>query len=236
MKNFDINRRRVLAGIGGTGLAAFAGLGLATRESLAYPDQMVMTSNSSFTLEADWRETYNGTVLENTLEDKTENEPAVISLGDIKPGDEGTFSFRLQLQEGDPDIEPPELSVNLESTAENGINEPERQAGDSSPNDGELEETLQVKLWYDDGPLGTNNATQGSMEDLIDQDADGTLEYVANNVNGVPLDKNLTNGCFTTDDQVIVSFEWKFPESAGNVTQSDSVTFTFEITSELCDN
>lgn len=243
MRKLDITRRDVLAGVGTTGLAAVAGLGVGTRNTLAYTTTAQMDTGDGFVLDADWRETYNGDVLEDTRASQSETGGAVISLGDVMPGDTGTFSFRLSVEpttEGDDVSVEPQLTLNLTETSENGINEPERKAGDDSENTGELQDYLDVKLWYDEGLanydiFGGDNATQDVDEPLITDDdgAEGTLAEVASAIDGVPLDRK---GCLGTDETLTVTFGWEFAEDGTeNVAQGDGVSFDFELYGELCD-
>jgi hypothetical protein len=243
MKRPEFSRRQVLASLGVTGVTAVGGLGLATRSSLGFTDSMQMAQTASYTLQADWRETYNGEVLEDTRSTEFTENGAVISLPNVLPGDSGTFSFQLALDADDNNLTVrPRLSLNLTGTAENDVNEVEQSAGDDTPDTGELQDFLSVKLWYDEGvfdvdPFGGENAIQDPGENLIDTDtdtgADGTLADVADAVNDVPLN---ANGCLGTDQTLTVSFAWVFDDTLGNsnVAQGDSVTFDFEITAERC--
>jgi hypothetical protein len=242
MRGLDITRRDVLAGIGATGLAALGALGVGTGDALVYTASAQMGSGDGFTLNADWRETYNGQVLEDTRANVS-SDGAVISLNNVLPGDSGTFSFRFEVvpdsESDSPSVEP-RLSLNLTETAENGINEPEEKAGDGSPNTGELQDYVDVKLWYDEGlanypVLGGGNATQDLGESLITDDdgAEGTLAEVSDAVDDVPLDRN---GCLNTDETLTVTFGWEFPSGDGseNVVQGDSVTFDLEVYAVEC--
>lgn len=239
MKGRDFTRRKILGAIGATGVASVAGLGFMTEDSIRYTQTsevtLQTTQQSSFTLEADWRETYNDQVLEDTRANVSA-EGAVISLSDVLPRDTGTVSVRLTVTDaGDLEVLP-ELSLTLTGTAENGINEVEQEAGDTD-SDGELQNYLDVKLWYDEGlanydPLGGDNAEQDMGESLISPDAEGTLAEVAAAVDGVALDDA---GCLGEGDSITVAFGWELTDDADiNVVQTDSVTFDLEITAEQC--
>jgi hypothetical protein len=233
-----LTRRRVLAAVGAAG-AAIGGAGLLTEPSLTYADTTAIEVESG-TLEVDWRETYttggDQSILEDTLGRTGEftSEGAVISLGNVLPGDAGTLSFRLtniSTEEVNP-----QLSLNLERAAENGINEPEEKAGDTStdgdPQDedfpGELQNDLDASLWEDTGILGidsfgADNATNDLGEPNI---ADGTLKTVAGSVNGYSL------GPLPDGGQVSVAFSWQYTDDGAadiNQSQGDSVTFGFEL-------
>lgn len=238
MDKLNLTRRRVLATVGALG-AAVGGAGLITKPSLTYADTTTIKIESG-TLEVEWRETYRRDgereVLEDTRSGEFTSEGAVISLGNVLPGDAGTLSFRLT-NVSDREVNP-QLSLDLESAAENGINEPEAKAGDTSTDadpqgedfPGELQNELQTAVWKDTGILGidgfgADNASQEIGEPAI---ADGTLEEVASSVNGRslgPLSAAPNGG------QVSVAFRWAFTDTADvNIAQGDSVTFAFDLT------
>jgi hypothetical protein len=242
MTDFDINRRRLLGTIAGSGIAAFAGLGYATGDSVQY----TMASSHScqdYTLNAEWRETYTRdgqtTLLENTTasteentgtEDTVGSAPQNINLQNVLPGDRGAIGFRLTGEketDSADDTVTPTLSLNLTGTAENGVTDPEREAGDEgSP--GELQEHINVKVWKDTGLLGLNQIGNNNMsldpgEDVL---AEGTLEEVDNTLNG----ERLGGIDVTNDESVSVTLRWEFADDRNvNVTQTDSVTFTLGI-------
>jgi hypothetical protein len=237
MTDFDMNRRRVLAAIGGTGVAAFAGLGLATDDAVRY----TMASSHScddYTLDAEWRETYTRdgetTLLEySESPDGTESgDPPVIHLSNIMPGDWGTVGFELTADRTNNNADTevtPTLGLDLTGTAENGINDPEGEAGDTTEDTGELQEYLQIKIYNDGGilgvdSLGADNLDQDITEDTIEQ---GMITDVADDLNERGL------GTIDTSDNtssVSVTLRWEFPDDSNiNVTQTDSVTFTLDI-------
>ena len=224
----DVSRRQLLTAGGATGLAAFGGVGILTRGSRAYTDTSVV-QEGRVELEADWRETYNGDVLEDTRASEFETGGALISLGDVMPGDVGTVSVRLR-NVSEVTAEP-RFSLELTGTAENGVIEPERKAGDDGGN-GELQEFLQTKLWYDGGlggigVLGGDNAVQDAGEGLLTEDAEGSLAAVAPAIESVSL------ATLGPGDSVTVSFRWSFDADAAarpvEVAAGDSVTFAFDI-------
>lgn len=252
MNEKKLTRRRALAGLGASGFAAaglgFGGLALATEPSLAYTHSMETEVDGNDLL-FEWVETYNGDTLEEatgTAEAMADPPGMTISLEDVLPGDEGALGIRMTLQSASsssPSVTP-FFAFDLYGTDENDINNPEEKAGDTSAVEGELQEYIDVKLWYDTGlmdvqPLGAANLEKNSGEPLIDDpDAEGKLADVAahfpNSLDvdtdsstdaGFPLDPQ-DGDCLTTDNAVIIAFRWAFPDSPGvNVTQSDSVSF-----------
>lgn len=227
MDKLNLTRRKMLSAVGVTG-AAIGGAGLITEPSVTYAETTQIEVGSA-TLEVDWRETYNGEVEEDTTDpnvvDSDGKNDRVIYLPNVLPGDVGTLSFRLRnVSSAQVD---PELSLNLVGTAENGITEPERKAGDESPDTGELQTHIDASLWEDTGILGidgfgADNATQDLGEPNI---ADGTLKDVAKSVDGYSLGPLSANG-----GQVSVAFRWEFADTADiNIAQGDSVGFRFEL-------
>jgi len=239
MTDFDINRRRLLAALGGTGVAALGGLGLATNDAVEYT-YASSHSCDDYTLNAEWRETYTRdgetTLLEDTTPDNEgteEDEPAVIHLQNVLPGDEGTVSFELTADKKTDSADDnfnPTLSLDLTGRAENEIIDPEGEAGDTTSGDqeGELQEYLYVKIWEDRGILGVdtfggNNIVHEPGEPLLAE------RQTFESVDG--LEKDLTRIDATDDSSSVpVTLRWEFPDDPGvNVTQTDSVTFTFDI-------
>jgi len=235
MTDLDINRRRLLGVLGGTGVATYLGLGYATGDSVRYT-YASSHSCDGYTLDAEWRETYtrNGetTLLENTTSDgAAPGGSSIIQLSNVLPGDRGTVSFRVTADRTDTDASDtvsPTLGFEIVETAENGIVDPEQEAGDTTENTGELQEYLQLTIWENTGilgvdALGADDLTQQIGEPTI---AEGTFAEVADTLN------NETLGSITTDsdESVSVTLRWEFADDAGiNVTQTDSVTFTLDI-------
>jgi len=236
MTDLDINRRRLLGVLGGTGVATYLGLEYATGDPVRYT-YASSHSCDGYTLDAEWRETYTRddetTLLENTTSsDGVEpDEPSIIQLSNVLPGDRGTVSFRLTADRTNTDVNDtvsPTLSFDIVETAENGLIDPEEEAGDTTENTGELQEYLDLTIWENTGilgvdALGADDLTQQIGEPTI---AEGTFAEVADTLN------NETLGSITTDsdESVSVTLRWEFADDAGiNVTQTDSVTFTLDI-------
>ncbi|MFC7133592.1 MULTISPECIES: hypothetical protein [Salinibaculum] len=234
MTRGGLTRRRVLASLGAAGLASVGGLALATKDAVVVAQTMDVQSD--FDLQADWRETYNGMAIEDTTDSSISEttEGPIISLRDVYPGDNGVLSFELsEVSENEISVEP-ELGLSVTDRPENGHTEPEEEAGDTTA-PGELQEYLQVALWYDSGIgnidlFGGQNGVQDIGEGLIDPDAEGTLAEVADAINGVSL------GCLAPGESVTVSFGWAFESDQENinVTQGDGVDFDFDFTVQQC--
>jgi hypothetical protein len=236
MRDLDFSRRQILAALGGTGIAAFSGFAFATGDSIRY------TQSSShrcpdYTLDAEWRETYTSDGGTSIFEDTTSgsgseaDDPAIVHIDNILPGDRGTVSFKLTADKatsGVDDNVTPTLGLTLDETAENGISDAEGEVGDTSPSTGELQEYLDVKIWNNGGFLGVDMLGADDLNQDLGEPTiiEGTLAEVATNLNA----RDLGTIDSTTDESISVTLRWEFPDSPGvNVTQTDSVTFTLDL-------
>jgi len=226
------SRRRFLAGLGALGVATVGGLTLGTAPARAL-DQTTTDGNG---LVLDWAATRNG---ENDTGSVTDTGSTfTYSASDLLPGDTGTLTVEMSLTEETADSIP-RFAFDLTSTKENDLTDPEREAGDDTPDEGELQDYLDAKIFYDTGTLGVDiwGATNGEQdvgEGLIDPDAEGTLEEVANALpgtgpEGIRLDAEPTtpgDDLLTSDNSVAITFGWAFAgRSNVDVTQSDAVGF-----------
>lgn len=242
-----ISRRRVLAGLGATGVGSVGGLALLTEDAKAYPNS---ASIASTPLQYDWRETYNGRIVDGgTTVSGTESGPR-ISVSNVLPGDRGTLSVRLGLGDDAPaeTALQPFLSLELTSTAENGINDAEADF-DQSQERGELQEFLSVSLWYDTGAggvdaFGAENGHRDMREELVHPEANGSLTSVAEALSTPTLldpgEADLMgDSCLSDEDSLGFVLAWSFDDDTGpgnvNVTQSDAVRFDMDLTVEQCD-
>jgi len=220
-------RRRLLsaAGVGvafGTALTAFSG------DTVAY--QSSTTMGDDVEIRVEWRETYNGSVVESGDESA---EGPVLHVGNAQPGDSGTLAFRVAPETaGGARVT---FSLSVTENAENGRNEPERKADDDTPSRGELGDAVDVSVWYDTGAFGVSelggcDGDQSTAETtLVDGsllDADDAL------ANGV----RLGGDCLSGDEGVCLGLEWSLPASSGNAIQGDSVETDLSFTVEPCDS
>jgi len=230
MKPTSLTRRRLLAGAGATGLASVTGLSLLTDDALAYTHSATITGASEVSLQSDWRATHNDRVVSESGDGvETTDDGVTATVSNVLPGDTGALSFQVTPDSPDgetPSVQP-QLTLELTETAENGRTEPERKAGDDTPDVGELQEHLQVEVWYDTGIMGVDafggdNGTQDLGEGLVHPDAEGSLAAVAD-----ALDEVAIGGCLDGDDSLAVTMGWEFPadQADQNVTQGDSVAF-----------
>jgi hypothetical protein len=253
----SLTRRRILAAAGSVGALYLGGDRAAAALGYGTVDLNQRTVNGTYAqtqgfadenppprVALTWREIVNGAVQEDTgLTDTTDGATGGVGLivdEAVMPGDSGSVTMRARLISAGN--EPAENTANAElyvlfhlsETAENGINDPEREAGDTSPNDGELDDFTRITVWEDGGIFDGN----GELEALpIIGDtpiAEGSLAEVAteSDLSGDAL--NNTGGyrisiggdtCLSPGDEVYVSFEWEIPTSVGNIIQGDSATF-----------
>ena len=194
----ELNRRRVLGALGTIGVAS-AGAGAGT-----------------FALFSDTESSSGNSVQAGTLNLTADgNDGAATTTLDVTgaaPGESGTETTTLR-NTGNIDGYL-NVTVDAVSSAENGLSEPERDAGDSSTgsNSGELAEYVNLNLGFADD-FGAGNVL--AMEN-------------------VQFNPNTLLGDGPKDLEV----EWEIDEDAGNVIQSDSVTidFTIELVQEPQDS
>ncbi|MFW5920124.1 MAG: hypothetical protein ACOCSF_08070 [Halanaeroarchaeum sp.] len=226
MTHSSISRRRLLAAVSGSAVASVAGLALSTGRGRAYTNTMPLQTETVEGLVVDWRETYNGTTLEDTT---TTAMPApsgpAISLGNVLPGDAGSLSVRLRIEtagSGGDEAAAVEPRLSLSSDAE------------SSP----LLEFVDVTVFYDTGlldidALGSDNAERDPGEGLVHPGASGTFAEVADALEeGVTLDASPhTPGadCLGSDGSVTVTFGWSFPPDQVGINDAQGETIEFDL-------
>jgi hypothetical protein len=242
----SVSRRRILAAVGGVGAlylgADSAGAVLGDPVELnqrtvngTYAQQNEFTQAPPL-IALSWREVVNGQVREDTTDDVAETGGVGLIVDEaVMPGDSGAVTMRAELLERDTETQDAELYLvyRLTETAENGINDPEREAGDTSPNDGELEDYAEVRVWIDDGLLGGDGelstlpvigdspVASGTLAEVDTSQLDGNPSA---NTGGYQLSVD-GETCLSPGATVYVSFEWEIPESVGNIIQGDSAVF-----------
>mgnify|MGYP000270533228 CR=1 FL=1 len=272
MTQTPITRRQVLAGLGAVGLvAAGPRLVRAARGGPAFTRYtLAQSTNGGPDLRIAWYETYNGVYQEDSdrftggpglqpteasfnesaragrfvdttsdVEGEAVGAGAVVDLGNVLPGDEGTVVVGLLADAADATVW---FRLRLDATPENGLVEPERTAGDTSDQVGELQDAVAVSLWYDTGSLtgcdGRLNGGESFVTGLSTLgDLDGSLVDVADDTeDGIALDFDLLgSGCLPANTQQCVGFRWAIPESVGNAVQTDGVSFALEFATVPCD-
>jgi len=244
----SLTRRRILAAVGSAG-ALYLGVDRASA-TLGYGivDMNQRTVNGTYAqtneftqapprIALTWREIVNGAVQEDTgLTTDTDGETGgvgVIVDEAVLPGDSGSVTMRAELLERDTPTQDAQLYLllRLSETAENGANEPELDAGDVVGADGgELHEHTEISVWIDEGiftgngeledlpVIGDQAVAEGTLAEVADPDPSGTGDGEFQ----ISIDGDT---CLSPGDEVYVSFEWRIPESVGNIIQGDSATF-----------
>jgi hypothetical protein len=252
-----VSRRRVLSAVGtGALLVGGSGLALAGRRRPEYSYYTYARTDSDHDVRIAWYETYDrGNGAERVersgggLEAGNETAwgrtaaagefvdaegRAVVTVGDVMPGDSGALVVGLSAE-----TEPAAVSVALDVTdsAENGRNEPERAAGDTTDGDGELDGAIEATLWYDTGlaGFGACDGERLPVEGLIVADSlDGASEELAG---GVPLATDGSGtpvGCIEPESATCVGFSWTLPSGTPNAVQTDSVDFSLSFAATAC--
>ncbi|MGQ4555646.1 hypothetical protein [Halobellus sp. GM3] len=249
------SRRQVLSGLSGAVLLAVGAGSVRRAAALATVEldqsTQIDTESALPPVALDWRETVNGEVREDTdltaASDGNTGDVGVIVDEAVLPGDTGAVTLRAAIPDeadlngGERDSQSAELLLrySLTETAENGLTEPERKAGDDTPDRGELQDVATVDIWRDMG-LGTGNGAVESVPLVSGGDemiASGTLAAVGESPafeDGYRLTRN-GETCLSPGDAVYVSFRWSIPTDVGNVIQGDSVQFAIGVEPRRCD-
>jgi hypothetical protein len=259
-----LSRRKLLAGIGVAGLLA-AGPRLASAVNGEPPFTRytyAQTAGQGPNLRVAWYERYNGTLseesnrfaggtpLENTSDafnasgdsgrfvdvtgtDAVDAGP-VLSIPNAQPGDEGLLLVGLRAEDADA-----RAWLRVTSTFdENGIVEPERTDGDSSLDRSELQDYVDVELWYDTGRFGVGGCN--GLRDVTEEAvvSAGTLDAVTGALaDGVLLDFGLVDDvCIPEDSQRCLALRWRIDAGVDNVIQSDSARLDVEFVVTACDD
>lgn len=251
MSGDDALTRRALlaAGAGAVGvLGGMATMAQARQVEFDHAQQVdSLQIESGSTLVVEWKEWYNGGVV--ATRDAGSGGPGQVKLPGISPGDSGTLTFGLSTTSDDGSTPPPvevRMRVRASDRAENGITEPEREAGDTDA-EGDLQEFVDVDLWYDTGvqlgglPLyGNCDAEKNAGDTTI---ATGTLGEVATTADDqggwelLDTDPGSPGGtCLDPDEQICLTLDWAvdLDEPDVNRIQGDSVEFAVEFQARSC--
>lgn len=218
--------RRRLLGAAAAGAASVAGVAVTSSDAVAHRSSTTVGSQPS--LRVDWTVTYNGAV----VEPGSDGDGPVLGIGNAQPGDSGSLAFRVTPESTDERVGA-WFSLAVTANEENGRNEPERAAGDDTPDSGELADAVRTAVWYDTGSFGIDGLggcdggryageavlVDGSLTDAGDALADGV---------------RLGGDCIPSDGGVCVGISWALPASAGNRVQGDSVDTALSFTVEPC--
>lgn len=249
---FDLTRRRLLGAVGGTAVVS-TGAVLAEPDPVSYDRRLnLATQAQGISLEVAWKEWYNGSVLERQDEptDRSAADGPLVALPNVMPGDSGRVAIGLATtaEQGNP----PPMRIEMRvreypgARAENGITEPERKDGDTSQSVGELQEYLDLELWYDTGIVAAGQTLYGECDGAF-----GTGDQVL--VEGTLVEVGVTddagawrlldaspgsavggNPCLGPNQSLCLGMDWSIAPEAGNVIQGDAVSFALEFGARQC--
>jgi len=161
----------------------------------------------------------------------TEAAGPVITVGDVMPGDDGTLVVGLEVADDlSVPTEPVDiwLQAAIGADSENGINEPEQAAGDTSPTDGELDDEVVVAFWRDGAPLGSCNGRRDFTERLESPIVPSTplsVAFAATSDTGDDDGQRVLDSVAPGESRCL-ALEWEFPaDTATNRSQGDGVVF-----------
>ena len=145
---------------------------------------------------------------------------------DIKPGDSGVADVNVH----NSGTVAGWLSMKLINCVndENELLEPETEAGDTTADEGELDQFLYLVIWFDDNNDGVKQpgwrVLPGGEQPIIEGYFDG-LCGIKIPIDGDPTYDKLEPGMTWT-----IGIKWSLASEVGNIIQSDSLTFDIEFT------
>ncbi|QCC52647.1 hypothetical protein [Halapricum salinum] len=244
----DLSRRRFLATGSFGAVVATTGAYLTIDSGEVDHNQQFLVQQSDVELLVNWAEWYNDTKLEDQASPVDVNGP-LVDLRNVLPGDSGRLHFGLALGEQST-LDAAQLSMQLvapvSSYDENGITEPEQMAGDTSVDQGELQNLIQLRVWYDVGIMIGDTEFAGRCDGDFDPGetlvAAGSLADVADVLSTwTPLDATPGvdgDSCVGQDEQLCIGIEWSFDPGTTDpvLAQTDSVDFQIGFRAESCSN
>jgi predicted ribosomally synthesized peptide with SipW-like signal peptide len=231
--SIQLNRRNVLGTLGTVGAAsALGGAGtMAWLNDTESFDGNVVTAGE-LNLVVGYETWYNGEMVEGMMGTRDGGTSAVGTLGDVKPGDWGTFRFC------------PESHTNpaylwacgmLTANDENGQNEAERNHSDddtTGAGNGELADSIRASLAYCgvEGD-GRREIASGSLRDVLTLlQAGAPLDGTGDPRAGV--EREPIPGSDAEPSPPCVCLDWNLPKSVGNEVQSDTLSFDLSFYAE----
>jgi hypothetical protein len=142
-----------------------------------------------------------------------------VSVENVEPGDDGTVDLSLTLSGS-----PARLWVRGDVTAvdEGGTTEAERSAGDTD-GPGELQDYVQVQVWYDADGDGTADAD----EPVVYEGTLAGLGAAGDDDGWIPL----TTTCSAPGTHA-ATLRWTLPFDAPNTVQTDGVSFSLGVAAD----
>lgn len=146
------------------------------------------------------------------------SEDFFFNFSDLKPGDIGEDTISIHVNNNDAYAC---MAVNLTDKAEDGIVDPEAEAGDVTTEEGELQNYLQFAFWVDDGDNVFEEDETVAWSGLASDLFDGTWQTLADTGES-PFD-----GPIPGDETVYLAKAWCFgdlsenPQTEGDQTPSE---------------
>lgn len=230
----------------------------ASSDSLEYTNAaytVVQGSVPGPRLRVDWYSTYNGDLLTSAppgadtgddgngdaherWDDASSNESAddagsntgpVVRIPNLLPGDSGTVSMSLLIE--DPTESETEHSVWVRRLLPNESGQ-------------QLAEVVDIELWYDDGLFGIGGCrgaedgvygtpvVTGTLENPSIATASETDDFER----GIELDPGfLSDSCLESGQRLCLGFHWSIPEAVTNTYQGSTTTFSLGFRAVNCD-
>lgn len=239
--------KRSLLSVTGASMVGAVGVSQAVGRQTSY-DRRTVFEGEGVDLRVEWREWYNGTIQKPNGTQAPDSTAPVVSLSNLRPGDEGKLAFGLTTTGDDGEAPPARVQARVRvlpgSDTENGITEPEAKAGDDSTERGELGEDLDLRLWYDTGFTvdGTSllGHCDGTFDDTVDNELTrGPLDLLAVSdeaADWIDLDAypSEPTNCLASNETLCLGMEWQLPAGAGNRVQTDGIAFVVEFRAVQC--
>ncbi len=170
-------------------------------------------------LKVDSTATYNGVSVAAATwaeKDLVPTADKFFNFGDVKPGDSGENTISLHVINNDAWVC---ATVSGLTNDENGINEPEGEAGDTTQSVGELQQNLVLTVWRDNGAgsgIAGDNIQNGTEEVLYTGAPQDDVWAI--------YDSATETGPLAGGTTGYLGVAWSLPIGTGNEVQTDSMT------------
>jgi len=158
------------------------------------------------------------------------------NVGNIMPGDSGVAD--VNVRNAGPVAGWLSMKIINLVNLESGLLDPEIEAGDTTPDEGELGSKLYLVIWFDDdndGEIDGDWFTYGGEQPIVE----GYVDYLHGlgkiPIDGSPYDPAAPKHTYdkmepTSGRWATIGFKWSLASDVGNIIQSDSLTFDIEFT------